>query len=164
MKAVFVVGFMGAGKSTVGHALANRLGWRFVDLDDEIEAAEGAKISDIFAERGEPEFRRLETETLQRLLDRGGEAVVALGGGAYTIAGNRELIRDHGPTVWLDCPFEIVQRRVAHFTHRPLARDPERFAMLYHSRRDAYANARHRIPIESDDPELTVDAILEALK
>jgi shikimate kinase len=164
MKRIFVVGFMGAGKSTVGRALAERLGWPFIDLDDEIESAEHAKISDIFAGRGEPEFRRIETEALRRLLAATDPAVIALGGGAFTIAANRDLIRDHGPTIWLDCPFDTVQRRVAQFTHRPLARDPERFATLYHSRREHYAHATHRIPIESDDPESTVDAILEVLQ
>jgi len=164
MKRIFVVGFMGAGKSTVGRALAQRLGWPFVDLDDEIESAEHAKISDIFAERGEPEFRRIETEALRRLLNSPDSAVIALGGGAFTVAANRELIRDHGPTIWLDCPFEVVQRRVAQFTHRPLARDPERFATLYQARREHYARATYRIPVESDDAESTVNAILEALK
>jgi shikimate kinase len=162
MNTVFVVGFMGAGKSTVGRALAAKLGWRFVDLDDEIEAVEGAKISDIFAERGETEFRRVETEALRRLLSRADGAVIALGGGAFTIEGNRELLRDQA-TIWLDCPFEVVQRRVAQFTHRPLARDPERFAALYESRREHYAKATHRIPIESDDPEATAATILEVL-
>lgn len=164
MKGIFVVGFMGAGKSTVGRALAARLAWPFVDLDDEIEAAEGAKITGIFAERGEAEFRRIETEALRRLLASRDSAVVALGGGAFTIAANRDLLRDHGPTVWLDCPFETVRRRVAHETHRPLARDPERFAALYQTRREAYTNATHRIPVESDDPEAAVDAILAAVR
>src|SRR5262249_27347123 len=136
MKRIFVVGFMGAGKSTVGRALAQRLGWPFVDLDDEIEAAEGARVSDIFARRGGPEFRRIETEVLRRLLASTDSAVIALGGGAFTISANRELIRGHGPTIWLDCAFDVVQRRVAQFRHRPLARDPERFAALYEARRE----------------------------
>jgi len=155
MKTVFVVGFMGAGKSTVGRALAARLGWRFVDLDDEIEAAEGAKISDIFAGRGEAEFRRVETEALRRLLNSADGTVIALGGGAFTIESNRELLRDQ-VTIWLDCPLDVVERRVAQFTHRPLARDPERFAALYESRREHYAKATHRIPITSDDPDVAV--------
>jgi shikimate kinase len=163
MKAIFVVGFMGAGKSTVGRALAAHLGWYFIDLDEEIEAAEGAKISDIFAERGEPEFRRLEAEVLKRLLASARDVVIALGGGAYTIAANRELLRCHGTTIWLDCPFDVVQRRVAQATHRPLARDPERFAALYHARREHYSQADHRIPIESDDPEVTLASILAVL-
>jgi shikimate kinase len=163
MKTIFVVGFMGAGKSTVGRALAARLGWRFIDLDDEIEAAEGAKISDIFAARGEEAFRHLETEALRRLLARAEGTVIALGGGAFTIAANRELLRDQ-VTVWLDCPFDMVQRRVAQFTHRPLARDPERFAALYSARREHYARATHRIAIASDNPDDVVAAILEALQ
>jgi shikimate kinase len=160
---IFVVGFMGAGKSTVGRALAARIGARFVDLDEEIEAAERTSISDIFARRGEPEFRRIESEMLRSVLSGGDAAVVALGGGAFTVPANRELLRDHGTTVWLDCPFETVQRRVAQATTRPLARDPARFAALYAARREAYANADVRVPIESDDAEATVDAILAVL-
>ena len=166
MSGVFVVGFMGAGKSTVGKALARRLGWRFVDLDQEIEAAEGASISEIFSGRGEAEFRRIESAALSRQVERmaaGAPAVVALGGGAFTIVANRELVRGQGTTVWLDCPFEVVQRRVAQATHRPLARDPAAFAKLYSDRQQAYAHADLRVPIESDDPEATVDAIVARL-
>jgi len=164
MKGIFVVGFMGAGKSTVGRALARRLGWSYFDLDDEIEAAEHAAISDIFAARGESEFRRIETEALRQLVQRDDAAVIALGGGAFTIAANREMLRGHGSTVWLDCPLEMVQRRVAHASHRPLARDPVAFAALYESRRGAYGHADIRIPIASDDPEVTVELILSQVR
>jgi shikimate kinase len=163
MNAIFVVGFMGAGKSTVGRALAHRLGWTYVDLDEEIEAAERAAISDIFSSRGEAEFRRIETDTLRRRLESSEPAVLALGGGAFTIPANRDLLRNRGVTIWLDCPFDTVQRRVAQSTHRPLARDPIAFAALYDTRRESYRQADLRIPIESDDPEQTVDAILERL-
>src|SRR5215471_10258958 len=158
MNAIFVVGFMGAGKSTVGRALARRLGWSYVDLDEEIEAAERAAISDIFSQRGEAEFRRIETEALRRRLESGEPAVLALGGGAFTIAENRELLRGRGVTVWLDCPFDIVERRVAQSGHRPLARDPVAFAALYEARREAYRLADVRVAVESDDPEVTADA------
>jgi shikimate kinase len=163
MNAIFVVGFMGAGKSTVGRALARRLGWTYVDLDEEIEAVERAAISDIFSQRGEDEFRRIETEALRRRLESVEPAVLALGGGAFTIPANRNLLRGRGVTIWLDCPFDTVQRRVAQSTHRPLARDPVAFAALYNTRRESYRQADIRIPIESDDPETTVDAILELL-
>jgi len=78
--------------------------------------------------------------------------VLALGGGAFTAPANRDLLQNNGVTVWLDCPFEIVERRVALAAHRPLARDPRQFAALYHARREAYALADVRVPIENDNP------------
>src|ERR1700730_6747623 len=83
---IYMVGFMGSGKSTIGRHLARRLGWNFFDTDDEIEAAEKMKISDSFESRGEPEFLRIETDIIRhhvRWIERGRPAVLALGGGAY---------------------------------------------------------------------------------
>lgn len=161
---IYVVGFMGAGKSTVGRHLAHRLGWSFFDTDTEIESAEKTVISEIFASRGEEEFRRIENAVIAqhvRWIERGRPAVLALGGGAFSQPGIRELLQDNGITVWLDCPFETVQHRVAKATHRPLARDPEAFAALYAARRDHYRLADVHVPVASDDPEITVAAILQ---
>jgi shikimate kinase len=160
---IYVVGFMASGKSTVGRLLAQRLGWNFFDTDEEIEAAERAAISKIFDTRGEAEFRRIETGIIRhhvRRIERGSAAVLALGGGAFAAQANRDLLQSHGVTVWLDCPFEVVERRVALAAHRPLARDPGQFAALYHARREAYALAHVRVPIGSDDPAGVVEAIL----
>jgi shikimate kinase len=160
---IYVVGFMGAGKSTVGRHLAHRLGWSFFDTDEEIEAAENTSIAELFSQRGEPEFRRIENQILLqhvRWIERGRPAVLALGGGAYTLAENRVLLTDNGITVWLDCPFDTVKRRVGQATHRPLARDPEAFAALYHSRRGCYELADIHVPVESDDPEAAVAVIM----
>jgi shikimate kinase len=160
---IYVVGFMGAGKSTVARQLAERVGWQFFDSDAEIEARERRKIAEIFEANGEAEFRRVETEAIHhhvRAIQRGRATVLALGGGAFTVQANRELLRDSGISVWLDCPFEVVERRVAAATHRPLARDPQAFAGLYHARREHYRLADVRIAVESDDPEVTVAAIL----
>jgi len=160
---IYLVGFMGSGKSTVGRSLAHRLGWSYFDIDAEIERAEKAAIADIFAARGEPEFRRIETEMIRRhvrWIERGRPAVVALGGGAFATEANRQLLENNGVTVWLDCPFEIVRRRVGQASHRPLARDPEQFAALYESRREAYALADIRVRIAGDDPAAAVEAIL----
>jgi len=160
---LYVVGFMGAGKSTVGRHLAHRLGWNFFDTDDEIEAAEKTTIPEIFESRGEAEFRRIESEILRqhvRWIERGRPAVLALGGGAFTIRGNREMLAENGITIWLDCPFDLVQRRVAQAYHRPLARDPEAFARLYRERRVCYQFADVHVPVESDDPEATVTSVL----
>jgi len=160
---IYVVGFMGAGKSTVGRHLAHRLGWSFFDTDAEIEAAERTAIADIFAARGEPEFRRIETAVIGQLVrsvERGRPAVVALGGGAFSQPDNRLLLENNGITVWLDCPFDTVRHRVGQATHRPLARDTEAFAALYEARRDHYCLADVHVPIATDDPEITVAAIL----
>lgn len=160
---IYVVGFMASGKSTVGRHLAHRLGWNFFDTDDEIEAAEKMPISEIFAARGEAEFRRIESEIVRqhvRWIERGRPAVVALGGGAFVEPPNRQLLAENGISVWLDCPFEVVEKRVAVTSHRPLAHDPGKFAALYRARREAYALAEIHIPIESDDAEVTVEAIV----
>ena len=160
---IYVVGFMGAGKSTVGRHLAQRLGWNFFDTDVEIERAEKAAIAKIFEERGEPEFRRIETGVISQhvgWIERGRPAVLALGGGAFAQPGNRQLLANNGIAVWLDCPFPIVQQRVGRTAHRPLARDAEAFAALYQARRADYSLAHVHVAIESDDPEITVAAIL----
>ena len=160
---IYLAGFMGAGKSTVGRHLAHRLGWSFFDTDAEIEAAEKTAISELFASRGEAEFRRIETATIAqhvKWVGHGRPAVLALGGGAFTLEANRRLLEDYGVTVWLDCPFETVKQRVAQASHRPLARDPEAFAALYAARRDCYRLADVHVAVTTDDPEATVEAIL----
>ena len=160
---IYVVGFMASGKSTIGRLLAGRLGWNFFDTDQEIETAEGATIAEIFDTRGESEFRRIETGIVRhhvRWIERGRPAVLALGGGAFAGQANRDLLENNGVTVWLDCPFAVVERRVALASHRPLARDPQQFAELYQARREVYRLADICVPIESDDPAGVVEAIL----
>jgi shikimate kinase len=160
---IYLVGFMGSGKSTIGRLLSDRIGWHFVDLDKEIEAAQSMSILEIFEARGEAEFRRLERETMRgvvRAIECGRPTVLALGGGAIVQPENYALVENNGVTIWLDCPFETVRRRVEPASHRPLARDPVRFAQLYETRRESYARADYRIPIESDDPSVAVEAAL----
>jgi shikimate kinase len=160
---IYLVGFMGSGKSTIGRRLAHRLGWDFFDTDDEIEAAEKTFIAEIFEQRGEAEFRRMETAIVRQhvaWIENGRPAVVALGGGVFTQSENRGLLENNGLTVWLDCPFDMVARRVAQASHRPLARDPEKFAALYEQRRAAYELADMHIPISGDDPDDAVERIL----
>ncbi|MCU1325200.1 MAG: shikimate kinase [Bryobacterales bacterium] len=146
---IYLAGFMGSGKSTVGTALAAHLGWEFVDLDAEIEASEGEPVAKLFDTRGETEFRRLEKEAIKRRVRKiecGCPTVVALGGGAFVEPGNYELIENHGVTIWLDCEFEEIERRLAsQGTDRPLARDPVRFRQLYEARRSGYGRADYRV-------------------
>jgi shikimate kinase len=161
---IYIAGFMGSGKSTVGRMLAEKLGWDFVDLDAEIERAQVTTIAKIFVERGEPEFRRIETEMMRRWVRRiegGIPTVVALGGGAFVHPGNFEMIENHGISIWLDCSFEEVTRRLSDVPlDRPLARDPETFRKLYESRKAGYSRADFRIE-GSCEPEHAVHAILD---
>jgi shikimate kinase len=161
---IYLVGFMGCGKTTVGRLLADQLGWHFVDMDEYIEAQEKMAIFEIFEMRGEQAFRQIETEALRvrvRAIEAGRPSVLALGGGAYVQPANYDLLHDRGVTLWLDCPFEVVKARVEQATHRPLARDPQRFRQLFDERQAAYGRADYRIPIESDDPDKAVQAILQ---
>ena len=137
---IFLIGFMGAGKTTVGQTLARLLNCDFVDLDQLIEARVGKSISDIFAGMGESKFRRLESDAIVEC--RGRErTVIALGGGAYVSEENRKVLRGIGKTVWLDCPLDICLQRVSGDHSRPLVTDEAQMRELFERRRPAYAQA-----------------------
>jgi shikimate kinase len=147
---VCLIGFMGAGKTSVGRALARRMGWTFQDLDQIIETNQGKPVAAIFAGAGEAEFRRLERATLEDLLNRestGGNTVLALGGGAFAQAHNRDALEKSGAiTVLLEAPLEELRRRCDCDGHvRPLAREAARFAQLFAARRATYELARMRV-------------------
>lgn len=118
---IFLIGFMGSGKTTLGRPLAARLGYRFVDLDKQIEEGEGSTIGEIFAIHGEAHFRALETAYLQHVISQGGDAVVSTGGGTPCFGNNMTLMNDSGVTVYLKhTPGRLAERlRTAH-TQRPL--------------------------------------------
>jgi shikimate kinase len=161
---IFLVGFMGSGKSTVGRALAEELGWGFADLDEDIEKREGMSISQIFDTHGEAEFRRAETAALQervRSIECGRPCVIALGGGAFLSDANFEIVSNNGVSVWLDCPFSTVERRLAGYGHRPLTRDPEKLQELFALRRVHYERADYCITVDNDDASVTTAKILK---
>lgn len=160
---IYLVGFMGCGKSTVGCCLADELGWSFFDLDQEIEKAAGESVAEIFERRGEAAFRALETEALKKRVQNvraGRPQVIALGGGAFTVQDNFELAANHGVTVWLDTPLDVIERRIAEETHRPLARDPIRLRALYEDRRQAYERADYRVETHDRETGYVVSRIL----
>lgn len=147
---VFLIGFMGAGKTTVGRALASRLGWEFCDLDHLIESRERKTVAEIFAGQGEQGFRIAETASLKELLQdasRRQDLVVALGGGAFAQPQNREALQRAGAvTILLHAPLQELRRRChADGTIRPLAQDESRFAELFGIRRAAYDLAKHKV-------------------
>jgi shikimate kinase len=148
-RVVFLVGFMGAGKTTVGRALGELLGWRFEDLDDVICSREGSTIEAIFQEFGEAGFRRMEHAALRATVSGTGveACIVGLGGGAFVQAENAALLQQTGaPVVFLDAPVEELWRRCqGEATRRPLQKSEREFRDLYERRRPQYLAANIQI-------------------
>lgn len=151
---VVINGFMGAGKTTVGRALARLLGEAFVDLDDAVREFEGRGPRELIDEEGEGHFREAETRALRRVLEGGEARVVATGGGAWTLARNRSLAAEHDClSVWLDAPFDLCLRRIEEEgarDARPFARDAERARLLFAERLAAYQQSGLRVRVTPD--------------
>lgn len=142
-KTVVMVGMMGAGKTAVGRALAQRLGVPFLDSDAEIEAAANMSVQEIFVRDGEPFFRQKESQIIERLLrERCG--ILSTGGGAFLAEANRRMISERGVSVWLNADLGVLWNRVKHKDTRPLLRtaDPRAtLAEIYKARVPIYAQA-----------------------
>ena len=152
-KLIYLLGFMGSGKSSVGTLLAGELGWPFVDLDATIEAGQGASIREIFEAAGEPFFRQLEQAALVEV-SKTEPAVIALGGGTFAQKPNFDFIRETGGiTIWLDSPLEELWQRCATMSNRPLFRDRESFSQLYAQRLVYYRQANFRISASGRPPQ-----------
>jgi shikimate kinase len=171
---VILIGFMGAGKTSVGRALAANLGWAFEDLDERVERRAGREIVDIFRESGEDTFRKLEHSALKELLDDLGslkekEKVIALGGGAFVQKSNAALIAAAKiPTAFLDADIEELwercERQSRHLViERPLMGDPQRFRNLYRERRPHYLKASLRQETGGKTVEQIAAELIEAL-
>ncbi|MES2392253.1 MAG: shikimate kinase [Acidobacteriota bacterium] len=163
-----LAGFMGSGKTTIGALVAEHLGWKFLDLDHEIERREGRTVPQIFAESGEAEFRRLESGALASLLGRR-RVVIALGGGAPEELGNRLLLEQtpHTAVVYLAAPFDVLIDRCLrqpNATERPVLADGSAAARRFEARQRHYARiASHTVETTALDPDATVLAVLAVL-
>ena len=165
-RTVALVGLPGVGKSSIGRRLAAALGLPFRDADEEIERAAGRSISEIFAERGEAEFREGERRVIARLLDDPPH-VLATGGGAFMNAETRRLISEKATSIWLRADLEVLARRVARKNNRPLLRggDPHTILMtLAEQRHPVYAGADITIDSAEAPHSATVSAIWDALE
>ncbi len=164
---IVLVGFMGAGKTTVGQALASRIGAQFLDLDDLIQARDGRTIMDIFEQSGEPAFRALERQILREIvhLPPSSPTVLSLGGGAFIDNTNQQLLRENNiRTVFLDAPAEELFRRCAQpGAVRPLLGARDRFDQLLEARRPAYLKASFCIQTAHRDIASIVDEIISRL-
>ena len=165
MRNVFLVGFMGAGKSSVGAALAARLGHRFIDLDERLRKRFEASIVEIFAVHGEGVFRAAETDELAHCADEQG-VVVATGGGTFCIGANREIIGgSKSVSVYLDLPWKELDRRLAvDNSGRPKYDDAEQARNLFEERQPEYRHADVIIALKgSENPDEVADRVLRTL-
>jgi shikimate kinase len=149
---IVITGFMGSGKTTIATALAHKLHCEAVDLDQIISANEGLSPKQIITLRGEKAFRVVESRNLAALLQSGAARIIALGGGAWTIAENRREIAKYGCfSIWLDLPFQMCWRRIIEAAHeRPLAPDKDTAQRLYEDRKRFYKLADLRIVIKKE--------------
>jgi shikimate kinase len=154
---LYLVGFMGAGKTTVAAALGARIGWRSEDVDERIETRERRSIAAIFVQEGEAYFRQAERDVLSDLLPLR-HVIIATGGGTFSDPGNRAVMLNDGAVAWLDLPLSRVIERIPPDGRRPLAADLVQMEQLYQQRRVAYADAHVRI-----DAARPVEEIVERL-
>jgi len=165
-RSIVLVGMMGAGKSTIGRRLAARLRLPFTDADNEIEAAAGMSIPDIFETHGEPHFRDGEARVIARLLD-GGPAVLATGGGAFMREETRDRIRAKAISIWLKADADVIMRRVKRRADRPLLQTPDpagTVSRLLEQREPVYQNADLTIASRDVPHDRIVDECIEALR
>ncbi len=154
---LYLVGFMGAGKTTVARVLGRRIGWRFEDIDQRIESRERRTVAAIFAQNGEAYFREAERSILHELLPER-NVIVATGGGTFVDPDNRIAMLADGAVAWLDVPLTRILDRVPPDGRRPLAADREQMEQLFARRQVAYGQAHVRL-----DASRPIDEVVERL-
>lgn len=159
---IYLVGFMGSGKSTIARALASRLRWQSEDIDDLIERRERRTIADIFARQGEPYFRAVEREML-KVMQPIRHVVVATGGGTFADVENRHLITLDGVSIWIDVPLPELLHRIPLDGRRPLAASRADLERLFALRTETYRLAHVHVNATRSSVTAIVDRILESL-
>jgi len=172
---IFLTGFMGSGKSTIGPILAEKIGYDFIDLDELIENVEGQSIVDIFKEKGEIYFRNIERKILREMIFKLSKFVVALGGGTVTFENNLYLIKEIGILIYLKASPETLVQRIKFKMDRPLLLGPdgkilpedillERISTLLKIREPFYLQSDFYISTDEKDIKDTVEEILKKIE
>lgn len=163
MNNIYLIGFMGSGKSTLAKHLAQTLGMGWIDLDQLIEKRENKSIRQIFEDEGEDYFRRLETYYLEETTMLK-QTVVSTGGGAVGTEYNRQILKNQ-LTIYLDWPFEVLYKRIAGDTNRPLSKSYEQLLALYQYRLPLYKeSAAYHMVCKEETPYVLLDKVLKAFK
>lgn len=159
---IVITGFMGSGKTRLARELARRLNVEMVDLDDRVTEREGRSPAQLIVEEGEEAFRLIESDVLRELLDTDCTCVIALGGGAWIVDANRQLIDEHDcSTVWLDVPFGLCWARIETSAEdRPLGRTREQAKALFFRRRPIYQLAKIHVQVRD---EVDLDSLVTQL-
>jgi shikimate kinase/3-dehydroquinate synthase len=160
---VVLVGFMGAGKSSVGRALAHHVGFRFLDLDERVEASTGLSIAALFERRGEEAFREEERAAARSLLEEH-RLVIAAGGGAFAQPLTREVLAQGAVTVWLRCPLDVLLSRLPSDGKRPLLASREIMQELFDRREPCYALADVAVDASAGSPAEVAHRIADVLR
>jgi shikimate kinase len=161
---IYLIGFMGSGKSTVGKILSEKLKMEFVDIDKEIEKQEKTTIKQIFKEKGEKHFRELERKKLEEFLSKN-NFIVSTGGGLGANLENIKKMKESGVVVWLDVSLDEVLKRCANDEDRPLLKMPVKDLQdLYEERKNVYKLANIHIKAEKKSPEKIAEEIIENIR
>ncbi len=165
MKSIFLCGFMGCGKTTVGRVLAKKTGMKFVDMDRYIEKKKNMTVSEIFSEYGEDYFRDLEHDACTRL-SQSENLIVATGGGALTYERNCKVIRDNASVLYLSVPLDIIAKRLENDTKRPLLQRPDKeqaMKELYSKRIPLYKGCATAVADASGSPGAVAELIISTM-
>jgi len=160
---IVITGFMGSGKTRLARELARRLNLEMVDLDDRVTRREGRSPAQLIVDEGEEAFRSIESDVLRELLDTDGTDVIALGGGAWIVEANRQLIDEYGClSIWLDTPFEVCWARIeTSGDDRPLGRTREQAKVRYDQRKPIYQLAKIHVEVTG---EVDLDSVIARIK
>lgn len=166
-KIIALVGLMGAGKTTIGSKIAEKLDYYFTDLDQEIEDRIRKSISEIFAEDGEEYFRQIEKEIVKEIIARDETLVLSLGGGAFINEEIRNLLKKKAVTIWLDVSIDEIINRIGSKNNRPLLKSPNKrevLTKLHQERLPIYQKADHHIIVGQDNSDTIADQIIAMIQ